>query len=459
MRIKPLWAALLALGITGAQAADLLQAWQAARQHDPDMAVAQAALQAGQARREQASALWRPTMAATAAGGAMGSQTSTAGASFSAPGMGTSSDVGFNTSVDNSLGARASIGARMPLYSPERTAQGRKLTLSADLAGVQWQAAEQALMLQTAERYFAVALADDALRLLRRQQVAVNKALVEAQDRFQLGDAPVTDTHEATARARAIEAQVLAAEVDLQIAQRALADTTGWPADALQVAPAPALSAVPALPDLQEWLGQAEAHNPGLRQQALAVEVARQDVAQYARGAGTTVDLVAQASREHLSGSGRYGHGSNTAQQHLVGVQITVPLYTGGQRGAREQELLHLQAKAEAELDRTRQQVAQQTRAAWLRLQAGQARTGAQDAALRASQARLDATQLGRQVGDRTTLDLLNAQNDAAGAELALAQLRTSLTLERLRLLALAGQLDERALHAATIADPVRAAK
>ena len=53
-------------------------------------------------------------------------------------------------------------------------------------------------------------------------------------------------------------------------------------------------------------------------------------------------------------------------------------------------------------------------------------------------------------MGDRTTLDLLNAQNDAAGAELAMAQLRTSLTLERLRLLALTGQLDERALHAAT---------
>ena len=98
--------------------------------------------------------------------------------------------------------------------------------------------------------------------------------------------------------------------------------------------------------------------------------------------------------------------------------------------------------------------MAQQTRAAWLRLQSGAARTEAQNAALRASQARLDATQLGRQVGDRTTLDLLNAQNDAAGAELAMAQLRTSLTLERLRLLALTGQLDERALHTATVDAP-----
>ena len=291
MRMKPLWAALLALGLTGAHAADLLQAWQAARQHDPDMAVAQSALQAGQARRDQASALWRPTVAATAAGGAMGSRTSTAGASFSAPAMGTSSDVAFNTSVDNGPGARWSIGARMPIYSPERTAQGRKLTLSADLADVQWQAAEQALMLQTAERYFAVALAQDALRQLQRQQTAVNKALVEAQDRFELGDAPVTDTHEAAARARAIDAQVLAAEVDLQIAQRALADTTGWPADAMQVAPAPAWLATPALPALPQWLDQAAAANPGLRQQTLAVEVARQDVVEFGKADASALQV------------------------------------------------------------------------------------------------------------------------------------------------------------------------
>jgi len=60
---------------------------------------------------------------------------------------------------------------------------------------------------------------------------------------------------------------------------------------------------------------------------------------------------------------------------------------------------------------------------------------------------RLDATRLGRQVGDRTTLDLLNAENDAASAELTLWQARIDLLMNRLRLAALAGRLDETSLQ------------
>jgi outer membrane protein len=65
----------------------------------------------------------------------------------------------------------------------------------------------------------------------------------------------------------------------------------------------------------------------------------------------------------------------------------------------------------------------------------------------KASQSRLDATRLGRSVGDRTTLDLLNAENEATGAELALLQARTAVALDRLRLAAVAGSLNESALR------------
>ena len=68
--------------------------------------------------------------------------------------------------------------------------------------------------------------------------------------------------------------------------------------------------------------------------------------------------------------------------------------------------------------------------------------------ALHATRSRLDATRIGRQVGERTTQELLNAENDAASAELALLQARVSLLLDRLRLAALAGRLDEAQLQA-----------
>ena len=83
-------------------------------------------------------------------------------------------------------------------------------------------------------------------------------------------------------------------------------------------------------------------------------------------------------------------------------------------------------------------------------LQAGAARTQALESALRSAQVRLQATQLGRQVGDRTTLDLLQAHNDAMQSQSNLLGHQTRMAQERLQLMALAGQLDEAALQAAT---------
>jgi outer membrane protein len=71
----------------------------------------------------------------------------------------------------------------------------------------------------------------------------------------------------------------------------------------------------------------------------------------------------------------------------MIGVQIIVPLYTGGYRSARQEEALHLADKARADADRTRQQVALQTRAAWLRLTVGAGRIVALAEALRANRA------------------------------------------------------------------------
>lgn len=426
-----------------AGATDLVDAWHAAQQHDLDYAAARAGQQAGATRRDQARALWRPTLALTGVAGIAGADTSVTGARFSAPGFGTSSGVGFDTSVNQGTLGRWSLAASLPLYSRERDAQGRQLGLSADVADLEWADAQQALMLVTTQRYLDVVLAQESLRVLRRQQDAVNKALTETRDRFRLGDVPVTDTHEAAARAEAIAAQVLALETDLQLKQAVFADATGLAPDAAGLMSPAAASAAADTPPLATWLADAEMHNPRLRMQIAAVEVARQEAAKSSGALAPSVDLVAQIGRERLSGNGDFGSASNAAGNRMIGVQLTVPLYTGGLREARQQEAQRGIDKAQAQADRARQQVAQQVRAAWLGLTVGAGRIEALTQALASSRARLDATRLGRQVGDRTTLDLLNAENDAAGAELTLLAARVDLLMNRLRLAAAAGRLDE----------------
>ena len=458
MRKLLLSAALLACGMGAAQAADLHEAWLAARQQHPDMAAAAATRAAGEARRVQASRLWNPSVTAQAAAGAMGSQTSAQGAAFSMPGTPQTSGVGFDTSVRSGPGTRWGVEARMPLYNPERSAQGRQLLLSADLAELQAASVQQQLMLRTAQQYFSAVLAQQQHALLRRQQEATDRALKEAQDRFAMGDSPITDVREAEARAQANAALVQAADVEMQIARQALAQTTGWNPAQLPPLHLPASSGNVtaalhdgnALAPLPHWLDLAARDNLQVRTQAQALALAEQETSKATRFASTKVDLVAQAGGDHLSGSGPWGSARNSARQYMVGVQIQVPLYTGGQLDARQQELLRLQDKAQADLDSARLAVAQQVRTSWLHLQAGAARTQALESALRAAQVRLQATQLGRQVGDRTTLDLLQAHNDAMQSQSNLLGHQTRMAQERLQLMALAGQLDEAALQAAT---------
>ncbi len=439
-------ASALAGVVVPAAATDLIDAWRAAQQHDLDYAVARAAQQSGEARRSQAGALWRPSVILSGAAGVAGSDTAVNGAQFSAPGLGRSDGVEFNTSVNRGTLGRWALSASLPLINRERDAQGKQLVLSADAADLEWQEAQQTLMLTTAQRYFDVVLAADALRVLRQQQVAVNSALTETQDRFRLGDVPVTDTHEATARAEAITAQGLALETDLQLKQAAFADATGLQPNSVQgMAPGPNdIRATPvSTQTLEFWVSEAAARNFVLRMQLAAVEVATQEAAKSSGALSPSLDLVAQVGRERLSGSGDFGNASNSSGNRMIGLQLSVPLYTGGMRGAREQEALRGVDKARAQADRTRQQVVQQTRTAWLGLTVGAGRIAALSQALVSTRSRLDATRLGRQVGDRTTLDLLNAENDAASAELTLMQARVEFLMNRLRLAAAAGRLDE----------------
>jgi len=448
MRVRALLlAATLASALAPAHAFDLMDVWRGASVHNPDHAAALAARQAGEAQRNQADALWRPSIGLDAGAGVASNQTAVRGAQFSAPGFGQTSGVSFDTSVNGGTSSRYGVSLRQPLLSRERDAQSGQLRVAADAAESAWQSEQQDLMLRSAERYFAVALADHRMHLLQQQQLAVEKMRVEAEDRFRLGDRPVTDVHEATAQAESVKAQLLAAQAQLELEWARLTDFSGIESGGALALPRATVVADPG--QMSIWHERALAGHPQLLAATARVRDAEQESRKNAAAFSPTVDLVAQLGRDQLSGNGDFGHASNTTTQRGIGVQLSMPLSTGGLRTARNAQTQALLAKAQAELDSTRQRAMQEVRAAWLDLTVGRSKANALEAALKASDARLDATRVGVQAGDRTTLDLLQAQNDDIAADLALTQARTDLLMSRLKLTALAGQLDESELRAA----------
>ncbi|MEY3252788.1 MAG: hypothetical protein RL227_1761 [Pseudomonadota bacterium] len=425
-----------------ALALDLLQAWQGAQQQAPEAAVAAAARDAGAARASQAQALWRPTLGLEAGVSYASADTATRGALFAAPGFGRSTGVSFDSSVTGGTSTRYALALRQPIYGRERSASARTLEIAAEAAALEWAQAQQALMLRSTEAYFNVVLAAERLRLLGQQQQAVEEAAVEAADRFRLGDRPVTEVHEAQARAAALEAERLVAQTQWHLSREALADLTG-----LQVQAAalwlPQEVRVNDVPALQECLARAERGNPALRLADAQWRRAQAQARASASAWSPTVDVVARLSHERLAGDGDFGRARQSGRQAAIGLVLSVPLYTGGLRDAQHAEGRALAEQAGAEWLRVRLQVAQQVHAAWLALSIGGRRTGALLAALQAGRVRLDATRTGQQAGDRTLLDVLNAENDAAAAEFAVLEARVRQLSERLRLAALAGELDE----------------
>jgi len=440
------WVLAALLASPSVQALDLLQTWDQARQHDPQMQVVQATRSSVQAYEAQAKALWRPVLMGSASVGAMSADTSTQGAQFAVGGQ-PAMPGSFATSASAATSTRWSLQAKQALYSPERQAQQAQLQKAASVAELRADWAQQQFMQLTAQRYFNLLVAERQQQVLKNQHAAVSRSLTEVKDRFALGDLPVTDTHEAMARATGLQAQLLAAESDVLMARSVLAESTRLSVDALKLhAPKTewTLTAVPALAQVQEQVRQA---NTGVLLQKAQWDVALQELKKHERSGGITLDFVASAGRDRLSGEGDFGPSSNTQSQQMLGLSLNVPLYTGGWRSGKLQEAVSAADKASAEYDLALQQAQQQARSVWLALQTGPARLAAMKASWQASAARLDATRLGRQVGDRTTLELLQAENDAAQAELAWLRAQADLLLTQLQLDALTGAMSVQSLQ------------
>ena len=280
-------ASALLAGSTGAWSQDLLTVWRAAAGHDQRLAVARAEHGASQTLREQADALWRPQVGLNVGLGLGAQETAMRGARFSAPGMGQIDEARFATSVTGGLSTRVAVMAQQPLINAAREAQQAQMRLGADMGDTAWRGAQADLALRTTERYFALAVAQERVRVVERQLAAVTRSRTEAHDRYQLGASPVTDTHEADAALAGVRAQQSAARLELGVQRDRLAGSTGL------AQPTARLPAQPPAPvdDLPAWLAAAEADHPRLRLLMQAVAVAEQKLRQHSVAGRATVNF------------------------------------------------------------------------------------------------------------------------------------------------------------------------
>lgn len=428
---------------TSASAISLTDVWQATQNESLEIKSLKANIEVSKSKLEQSKALWKPSVFAKALVGKSTYESQVKGAQFAAPAFGTMDGADFNTSINQGNATQLSIAVQQPLFSPERSAQAKQLDLASQLSHTATQAGLNGVLVKTIEQYFQLSLAIQRVRVLEQLAKSSQASLTEAKDRFQLGASPITDSLEAQARSSQVQAQLLQAKNALQSLQNQIARNTKLKPEQLIATVNASQKELLSAKSLNDWAQLALEKNLALQQQRLSLKIAEQELRKTDAISGLQVNLVGMASQEKNSGNGDYGSASQKANQYSIGVQASIPLWTGGYTQAKHKENLAAVEQASLQTALLEQQTTDQVEQAWRNLENNKLHMQALEQALKANQERLQATQLGRQVGHRTTLDLLNAQNDTAQSELALAQSRTENLSNQIQLLNLTGQISE----------------
>ena len=406
----------LALGPVGAQAQNLVEMYEAARGYDTTLQSARAQYDASVAKGDQAKAGLRPQ----------------AGLGAGANWINSRNDVTDSGRTNNTQ--NVTLSASQPLYRPVNRYNDEQGQLSVEIARAQLEAAEQDLMVRTAQAYFDVLAAQDTLTVVQAQKTAVAEQLAAAKRNFEVGTSTVTDSREAQARYDLVIAQEIAASNDLQVKRLALDQLIGRSgASPKPLATPVALPAVqPA--DPEPWVTEAQKQHPLVRQADKALEIAEIEVRKAQAGHKPTLDLVGQYQLARGPNSSFPTAGNVRTNNASIGVQFNLPLYAGNAIENRVKETLALSEKARADRETAQRNIAQAIRSAYYGVVSGTGQVKALEAAEASSQSALDANKLGYQVGVRINIDVLNAQSQLFQTKRDLAVARYNVLVGQLRL-------------------------
>lgn len=352
------------------------------------------------------------------------------------------------TLTSNDYASRGlSLSLVQPLYRKQNLESYEQAKLQALLGDQQLRLAEQELLLRAATAYFDVLQAQDALATAQAQKAAFAEQLAQARKSFEVGAATITDTHEAQARYDLTTAQEIAALNDLEVKRRALEKIISQESPSLARLAEGVKMPLPEPANMESWVKQAEEGGLGVVLNQSSFELARREVERQRGGHLPTLDLSASYSDNHNSALGGGGATTNS-RSGIIGFELGWVLYQGGGIDSRVREAVANQEKARFDLDEARRQARMEARQSFLGVLSGDAQVKALEQALVSSEAQLKSTKLGLEVGVRTRVDVLNAQQQVFTTKRDLSAARYKTLLASLQLKAAAGTLGESDLNA-----------
>lgn len=335
---------------------------------------------------------------------------------------------------------RSLIGVQLtqPLYRPELLISRDQAELARTQARFQLDTEEDALLLAVAETYFAVLSAQDLSAFAKAEREALARQLEQVQTRHAAG--LVTDAELRAAQAQQARAEVgaLEAETGLQAAQATLELIAGKPYARLKTLPEGMVLTRPEPARMSDWVERARTQSLAVLSAQVSTQIAALEVDKAHKLRWPRFDAAASAYRLE-SGGGLQGDREET--EGRVGLQLSMPIYSGGSVSAAIAEAEARRVAAEALFDAAVATSARDAQLAFHAANNGMTRVPAQRTALDAAREAEAATAGGFDAGTRTTADVLRAIKDRFEAEREYSTARYEFMLDSLRLKRAAGNL------------------
>ena len=392
--------------------------YRLATENDPVVAVAKANYQADDTIREQALARLLPTVTASY------TWTENPSAQNAISGVFTPR---YGSKVYR-------VDATQPLFNLQAIFGYRQALSSADQAFLDYVAAQQDLIVRTAEAYFGVLRGEDNLESGLAEERAINRQLEQTQQRYEVGLIAITDVHEAQAAADLSLANRLALEAQLGIAQEALASITGEYINDLDKLAQSFTASMPSPDSIDEWVTLAAANSPELQIAERQVDAAKQNKRVTNSAFAPTIDAYADWQKNR---NGFFP--GDDRELSTYGIRANWELFRGGAKWAERKQAGYTSVAAQAGLVNAKRDSVQRTRSTYLETATGVAEVNARQRRIISATSALDATRAGYDAGTRNIVDLLNAQRDLYAAQRDYANARYDYVINSLRLKRAAG--------------------
>jgi outer membrane protein, protease secretion system len=336
------------------------------------------------------------------------------------------------------------VQLRQPLFNLESIARYQQGLAQTDYSDAVFSARKQELIIRLVSAYADAHYAEDQLMLATAQRDAFSEQMRVNERMFQKGEGTRTDMLETQAKFDVAEAQVIEARANLMTALNGLAAIVG-----VEIKDLDGLSdefrVQPMQPEsFDAWKVLALENNPEIAAQRHAVEATRHEVRRNRAGHTPRVDVVASLSRNK-------GETLNTFNQEstvrAVGVQVNIPIYSGGYVDAVTTQAISNHEKTKADLDAKTNQVLVELRKHYSLVVSSTAKIDALEKSVKSATLLVTATEQSIKGGVRINLDLLNAKQQYYAARRDLAQARYNYLLGYLRLRSAAGVLGREDLH------------